>query len=596
MDLKNNRPNYKPKLVSLKRTGELVKDVWEFKKNIIANLGDEIFNYQTKQILLFHLLKQITPINKSVVLNDKSIETACECIVKHFGLDLDAKVSVSTDRGWKEIKGEKKNNTEIFCEHIIGIDKVPGKIYEQLLKEVTQDLSTICELINWYEQQGCIQRFLAKNEIPKAHNERTVYDFYKRCIAERGYILNYQLFGLKKRALVKAQYTPKWIAGMLAWSEIYRDRPYYFARPFSIHYFDCRQIDLAGHRIGEYPLSEGEKMQKLYFTNKASFYRSYFKRVSVDQHFQNFSYYLAYIPLQNNRKPIFEELVKLFKAKRWISFYALALPQVEGLFSEMCLVISPEMDLSQRSLAHKVNSVRPYHVLSASYFDYYQYHIPLQRNKFSHTGYDEDFKLKSYDLLVDLSHLFKIFYELDNPFVKIRKLHTRRNFEDFITISEIADYFNQLNNLKASQMNKIRDNIGKFEKEFLSQDCSIEYTCYEMIQDLPEKLKEIIESINDFDFDVKKITGFQITKMLQDNEKREKLQDWFNLKKDLLELLEDHLIFLTNYNRYLPSLAKEAKSELVKFNNEYGNSLQSIVNLYSHLKKQSNNPTVELKA
>lgn len=50
---------------------------------------------------------------------------------------------------------------------------------------------------------------------------------------------------------------------------------------------------------------------------------------------QELRFYLSYLPMQNERKPPFDELEKLFKIKRWISYYCLALTQIEGLFSEM---------------------------------------------------------------------------------------------------------------------------------------------------------------------------------------------------------------------------------------------------------------------
>lgn len=473
------------------------------------------------------------------------------------------------------------------------MDKVPAQAYKQLLYEVNNDLKSISELIKRYENKTCIQRFIKDNEIPKSHEDRIIYDFYKRCINERIEILNYQLYGLKNRAIIKSKNTPSWLNNFWSFSEIFNDRPYHFARPYSIHFFDSNRIDLSGHRIADFSISDAHKMQKLYPENKNKFYKIYFKKNSVEQHFQNFKFYLPHLPFLKDRSLIFLELIKLFKAKRWISFYALALPQVEGLFSEMCSVVTPEKDLSQKSLTQKVNTLRPFHNLSTSYFDYYQYHIPLQRNRFSHTGFDEDFKLKSFDLIVDLSHLLKVFYELDNPLVKVKKLHTRQNFEDFISIKDFVDYFKLLNELKVQQKKDVKIDSDIFEKKFLSQECSIDYSCYEMLQKLPDEVKEFVEYINtslssksiSLKFEALRIP--EIENLLQDEKGLEIFIDCFIYKNDLFERLNNCLSFLQNFQKHLPTLRQEIKDELLKAKNEFENILK-LIKLTEKLVREKN--------
>lgn len=580
-------PQKRPKQIQLKNVGRRWIDVREFGKQLINNLGDDIFNYQSEKILLFHILKQVSPVNKSLELDETSIENACKKVITHFGVNKkQVKISVSTDKGFKDITPDKKEktNTKEFCEFVIEMDKLPFHAYQTLSSQVNKDLKAISELIKWYESQPCIQRYIKDNAIPRTHEDGIIFDFYKRCVSERAEILNYQLYGLKDQAIAKSRYAPNWLGSIWAFSEMFNDRPYHFARPFSIHYFDSRKIDLAGHRISEFYIDEARKMQKLYLDNPYKFYRLYFKRIPIQQHFQNFEFYLAHLPLTNNRNLIFDELIKLFKARRWISFYALALPQVEGLFSEMCSVISDnDKNLSHKALPQKVNSVRPFHYLSTSYFDYYQYHIPLQRNRFSHTGYDEDFKLKSFDLLVDLSHILKLFYELDNPLVKIKQIHIRRDFQDFITIKEVVDYLKLLDSLKPQQKKDIKTEIENFEKEFLSQDCSLDYTCYQMMQELPKQIKEFVENINDsfkihhsaIEFEKLKVPD--IEKLLKDKKQLDTLTHCFSFKNDIFENIHNYATFLKKYDKQLPTLKKEIKDELAKLDTEYKDILKAII-------------------
>ena len=190
----------KHKLFQLKKVGHQWREVREFGNQLISNLGDNIFTIQSKQLLLYNILKQISPINKSLKLDDESIEKACEKIIKNFGLNrkVITSVKVHTDNGWKEVKTkksnpEKKTNVDLFCEIIIEMDKIPAHVYNILLSQVNIDLKSISELIKWYETQPCIQRHIKDNEIPKSHEDRIIYDFYIRCVNERVIIFNYQL-------------------------------------------------------------------------------------------------------------------------------------------------------------------------------------------------------------------------------------------------------------------------------------------------------------------------------------------------------------------------------------------------------------------
>jgi hypothetical protein len=587
----------KQKTIQLVKVKHTAGGLSDFGKQLISNLGDDIFNCRTKTDLLYRILLQVYPVNKNLEANDISIERACEKVIKHFGLDKFRVVKIRnlSDNTDKEIKSTKNSYTEKFCQSIIWMDKVPLKIYESLLFDVNKDLDSISKLIAWYETQPYIQDYIKKDKFPISHENRILFDFYKRCIAERVKILNYQLYGIKERAISKSKYIPPWLTTINAFS-MYKDKPYRYSRPFSIHYFDCRKIDLVGHRVDDLPISEVWEIQELYEKDRVKFYKGYFKRKPVSELFKSFDFYLLHLPLKKERKLIFDELFKLFKAKRWIGFYALALPQVEGLFSEMCSAIS-DADLSQNGLPSKVKSVRPFHYMSTSYFDYYEYHIPKQRNIFSHTGYDEDFKIKSYDLLTDLAHILKVFYELDNPLVKIKKLHVRKNHEDFITIREFVEYFRLLEGLKPKQKNEIESRIKNFEKEFLCQECNIEYLCYSMIQDMPKFIAEVIDSVNrnceahNVAMDLEKIRIPEIEQSLNDGKVLEAVSYGFGFKNEVVESLVDYSKFISVYEKYLPTLKQDIKKELKILKSTHGTVLKNIVFVNECINKKQDSNT-----
>lgn len=292
--------------------------------------------------------------------------------------------------------------------------------------------------------------------------------------------------------------------------------------------------------------------------------------------FRSFNSIYHICPFANNRKPIFFELETLFKRKRWIGYYSLALTQIEGLFSEIYGILNPNSTSGKKSLPDKVQYARPFHEMSDIYFDYYQYHIPRLRNKFMHSGYDEDFKLKSFDLLFDLRYLLKIFYELDNPLVKIKQLHIRRKFEDFITYREFANYFDLLNKLSKKQKDDIISDINAFEVNFLIANCNTEYVCLEIAEGLPKDMAKFIENVNkrlsakgkSFNFSGKIYVKIE-SEINTDAELAAILSDCYLFDQHESDALISYQMFLSNYRKYLSSLGKEYLKILDNLDIEY---------------------------
>lgn len=408
------------KTISIKYRGQTSREISDFRKSVLAIPGDELFTYPDMQTLLYNVLLGVSPVNRFLKNDPASIERACKKITDHFGVNR-ATVSSFTiyksDNTGEKTELPERSYTQKFVETILCLESVPALAYNRLLGEVNADLKKLTELMKWYESQPVI----LKGEQPKNQEERMVYDFHKRCTQELVTIVDFQLYGIKKQALEESHHliTPLLKSIQSAYKSIF-PRPYRFAELYGIYYFDCRQIDLAWHRMDNFPFDIAERLQKLYIEDKAKFYRIYFKQNPVQEHFDKLKHYLSRLPLHQRRESIFNDLIRSFRARRWISFYAVALPQVEGLFSEMCSKIFPNKQPG-KSLSDKVRRIRPYYDRSDTYFDYYQYYLPIQRNRFSHTGYDNDFKLKSYDLLVDLTHILSVFHELHNLPVKQQK-------------------------------------------------------------------------------------------------------------------------------------------------------------------------------
>lgn len=581
------------KKIHLNKVGTTINDVRELSNSLINNLSDEIFTYQTRVDLLFNILNQIYPINRSLKPNESSIEKACLKVNEHFHLNRKVSIKVSTNNKTKEITRPSGSQTKIFSESILGLDGIPAIEYHQLLSAVNKDLTEITKLIGWYENLPSIKKInKSPSGTPRSHLERIHYDFYKRCIDQRIEILNYQINGLKERAINKARYTPRFLSSLTIFAQAFYDRPYLWAQPYSYSHFDFREIDTRGHRIKDLPINVTEKIESDYKNDKDKFYKKYFRIISKEHHYKKINYYLEVFPFVSDRREIFTELISLFKARRWASFYALALPQIEGLFSEMAKIVEPQKDLRMKTLKHKVSSVRSYHSSDLAYFDYYEYHIPLARNKFSHTGIAEDFRLGSFDLIVDLCHILEIFYELDNPLIKIRNLHKKRNPEDFVSLGDYVEYFKLINGLESSQRKSISNEINDFEKDFLIKNTGLEYTVYQVVQDLPSLLNHFYEemgllaSLEGINVDIKNYDERSFHSLLNQDNKKEKLKlaVLYNGNLDL-EVLSIFYNFFKNYKKLLPSLDPKLIELINKTETQYFKTLENIKLIVSKLEE-----------
>ena len=405
----------KKPILNLKSIGKTYEDILNFGETLLKSPGSDIVKYESKNELLYHLLKQISPISKSIKCSEKSIENACKIILTQLSFfdSSDAKIFL-LDTQWNEVElsqeEQPQSNSDIFCKSVLRINFLPYQKYIYLQKMVDEDIKNISDLIQKYEKNVVIKNIIKNDGKTRNHTERMYRDYYQRCLSERINILNYKLYDLIPNAVNKSRGSRGLIKNM-GFINSHMDVPYKFGRSSYDHYFDIDKMDLVSHRISEFYVYEGKNLFHYYHTNKQKFYKIYFNRKSVKECFIQIQEYLTKLEILRKRIVICNELEKLYKSKKWIGFYALALPQIEGLFSEMCSILFNDSANTSVALPDKVEKVRSYYYLEKAYFDYFQYFIPIQRNKFMHTGYDENFKLKSYDLITDILFLLlKLFH------------------------------------------------------------------------------------------------------------------------------------------------------------------------------------------
>jgi len=542
---------------------------------LIDSIGPDIVTYKTRTELLFHILKQIYPVDIKLKYSDESIDKACKKILTKLGFfhKGDGEVFAIDINGNKidfNYDKEKRSNTHIFCQDVLRLDFLPYKKHSYLQKLVDTDLRNISNLIKKYEEND----YIKSKEKPRNHKERIYYDFYHRCLDERKNILNYKLYDLIPSAIKQSRGSSSGLSENVAFINNHKDVPYRFGLGFYDRYFDNEKIDFISHRIGDFPAYEAPKLSQCYYSNKQKFYRIYFKHKPAAQCFSDIKLFLNRLEILKKRIIIFNEMELLFRSRKWIGFYAVALPQIEGLFSEMCSLLFSGSSNNISSLSDKVQKVRPYYSLEKAYFDYFQYFIPEQRNKFTHSGYDDDFRLKSYDMLTDILFLLQTIFELDIPIIKLINIIDGKEKYYFLRIDKYIEYFEMIikitNDKKLKSRKEILLKAADFERNTLSKMQKTEDICNDVINNVETKLA---------DFNTLKIDFTTIGTLLEDNEKLQEVKRMYETRYYCLRELKNFKSFLCLSIKYLPNIKDEIFFKLNKLQNKYKKVLENIVQL-----------------
>lgn len=489
----------KSKSIKLTDYKTTVGDIDKFRKNLREALHPYIFSIDSMEDLYYAALKAIHPVNHNVRKEQQSIFKYIEEVLKYFKLGTkNVRVTMYADNGnTKENLSKNTNSIELFQIYILGVNKLPKTELNKLLFIVKHDLGEVNNLIQYYEETTIVKQFLYKQERPRNHVDRTILDFYLRSLKLQQKALDYYLNGVYSRALENSFEDKYWGWLKNMWVEL-TDYPYKFSNGIRPINLDYRNIDCSSHRIESIYLGEEEFYQKLYTKNKRLFYKKIFKIKKPSEIFDDIYYNLTLLPVSPERYLIFKELQRLFKTRKWLSFYALALPQVEGFFTEMIKSSAPSANISG-ALPDKVEKVRPDYLLSDTYFDYYQYVLPEQRNRFSHIGFTDGYMLRSFDMLTDLDHVLRIFSSLENPLINLKRLVKHQDQQYFSNYFAFNHYFWLLNQLPEEHKadTDLRQEIKSFN-EFLRNYCSLEYIIQEAsreLEPLNKSMQETMESL-----------------------------------------------------------------------------------------------------
>ena len=558
-----------------------IGEIYAVGNEILNDMPEAVLYNKSREELCHYVLNQFDfPPESLQTTNIDSIEDGCKTILALMSIDDNFEAENLFD---KEERFDSPMDE--FLYHLLDFTGLPGVFKEQLKLEVQGDLQIINDYISKYE----LFDFIKNKEIPRNHDQRTHIDFYNRCIEEKTKIESYLANGINERALSKARMDITW-GWTLMLAEDFRDRPYKIPLLNSSKYFDINSIDKVGHRLGKIPIDRGRELKQLYETDdKKKFYTELEILNPVEKVLNGMVKRLKFLPyISEQRKLIFDELLELYQTKKWFGFYALAIPQIEGLFTEMCKMCEPKYSSPFASLPDKVNTVRPYYPFPEIKFDYFQYHFPNLRNRFLHYGLviNEEIEILSTDALYDLNKVVSIFSDLTIDANQLLRLIRKKDVSDFMSVGGLSFYFRMITSVKEKkQYSYFENEVRSFNKIFIPD------IVYDVVFDLEEKIQVLINIIyeplkvqsimNGFEVDFETMTP----EFIQNNKVKIKtsVNEVFNCQfiseiKELLEVLH----FFKSYKQHLDLdfIKIEAKSKIEELGTNYAPILTKIKIIY----------------
>lgn len=457
----------------------------------------ELFN-PIKHEFCFYVLSRFDFTPGEIRIDDlQTIQNGCKKVLHLIGLD-DEWIDQMRSRSSQN----EEDNLDLFMYYFLEFDSLPG-VHRQRLRELNKiDLNDINKKIADYERDP----FIKSGDRPRNQNQRTTSDFYNRCLNERVQIKKHFKNGIDERAIQKANISDNY-GGVRAIMDFWYDRPYRLSRPKAREYFDETAIDKVSHRILELSLSKGRRLAQLYTTNKKKFYNELNIYIPIDNELKQLISNVDWLPfIIEQRKQIFREVVELFKSKNYFGTYALALTQVEGLFTDMCRICIPGFNDYKASLPDKVEIVRKFHD-SEGRMDYFQYHLPNLRNRFLHYGTDSNENIEDlcHDIVYDLIEVVSIFYQLNIDANKFLRMVRKRDDADFMHIEGFSNYLRLFKKLKHNKQ------LIHFETEInLLNQTYLPGVLYNLSFDLEDTIKKVISSIKPGLKAVSKLDGLEI--------------------------------------------------------------------------------------
>ncbi|MGO4876568.1 hypothetical protein ACEN2P_08200 [Pedobacter psychrotolerans] len=277
------------------------------------------------------------------------------------------------------------------------------------------------------------------------------------------------------------------------------------------------------------------------------------------------------IPVLNERKDIFDELNNLARGNYWYGFYALALPQVEGIVVELLNLVGITKGAT-KALPQKIEALRGISANGDFDMDYYQFLLPEKRNKFAHTGKDNEMKIKSLHLILDLTHLLSVAVNLENDLMKLNNIAN----DGYMGINHIGDLANMVRlvkvNTRHSEFDQVKSKLDKFVYRSLIKDFDFSALIKELSVLTHEQLIDFDTQISTHfflkgnslaDFSQLSLADVGTNRLVIKQAAEE------SLSAEAYHLLMDIYIFTEQFDKCFPELPEPIKDSLNAFREEH---------------------------
>lgn len=467
--------------------------------------------------------------------------------------------------------------------------------YKQRLEQAAKhDLSKIDDLLLHYHSQKFIEDHKQNNTKSHNHSERTLLEFFNRTVKKRNEILDYITYKLDDRAIEKSRDRRRHSKSKESKKSVYakyheeyiksKDFPYRdsvidfkkaeYKYVINFELLDYRKINLVINKAFAVNTIKGDDSKGY----GKDFWRSV-NKINSSEIFTTLLRLVKDLPIVNERHKVFVELRKLFRNRNWYGFYALALPQIEGIFSEMIDASNPKGKRTG-ALTDKVQQIRPFYDSSHYSFDYYAFHLPDERNKFSHTGKVDDVKKKSKILLLDLLAIVKVFGELNSPLIRVKEVIDKgvKGITDIGKLSNFLHLVNQLNN------DKLFSTIEKSCKKFVYQELLLRNDFQSFILNLSTDFNSVYDNYrenihifsgaDDSPIDLDSIPGVHLQQKIQ---RLQQVHDNHSFMfEENLKLLLDTYYVINKLTSLFPGCSEETKAIITDFTDRHNQQLKIV--------------------
>lgn len=354
--------------------------------------------------------------------------------------------------------------TEQFVRAVLGLEEPASARREALLEQALADNRHLEVLISYYEGEAAVIAY-REGRRPRNDVERTHVAFYDRCLQERADISRYLATGLDTEAIRLCSEDYRFLRHIDTFIELRYPSPYRLRTPRGQEHLDHRRINPWRHRVRFLPIELGRELGAVYESDPGKFYEELAHHRSTSDLLDIIDDAARRIDRLKSRQSIFAELRSLHDENLWLGFFALAIPQVEGLFAEMGDLAAPKAPLFG-ALPAKVKFVRRYAAVHEQNLDYFEFLVPIKRNQFSHIGKVEDPRLQSLEVLHDLVYVCEVYLELEAPVVELARLLKTIEASDKAIMRDWAHIFELLKEVdkrgqRADIASTLEETLGK---------------------------------------------------------------------------------------------------------------------------------------